>query len=130
VVDTNVIVSGILKTGGNEAAVLNLVASGTLILCISAPILAEYRYVLTKKLGFDAVEVRWLFDLFESSAVAALTESLSISTHEADNRIYECAAACKADYIVTGNRKHFPKGHQNTQVVNARELLERLGRAQ
>jgi predicted nucleic acid-binding protein len=36
VVDANVIVSGILKAGGKEAAVLNLVANGTLILCVSA----------------------------------------------------------------------------------------------
>lgn len=89
----------------------------------------RFRYVLTKKLGFDAVEVRRLFDLVESSVVAALTEPLRISTHEADNRIYECAAASNADYIVTGNKKHFSVGYRNAQIVNARELLERLGRA-
>ena len=127
VVDTNVVVSGILKHGGNEAAVLDLIAEGALIWCISAPIFAEYRYVLTKKLGFAAVEVQWLFDLVESSVLVAPTERLSISPHQADNRIYECAAASRADYIVTGNRKHFPEGYKNTQVVNARELLDRLG---
>ena len=91
-----------------------------------SPIYSEYRYVLTEKLGFDAVDVQWLFDLVESSVLVAPTERLRISVHEADNRIYECAAASKADYIVTGNKKHFPKGYENTQVVNARELLDRL----
>jgi predicted nucleic acid-binding protein len=35
VVDTNVVVSGILKNSGNEAAVLDLIADGALTLCIS-----------------------------------------------------------------------------------------------
>ena len=65
--------------------------------------------------------------MVESSVLVAPTEALRISTHEADNRIYECAAASKADYIVTGNKKHFPKGYEHTQVVNARELIEWLG---
>jgi putative PIN family toxin of toxin-antitoxin system len=122
----NVVVSGILKNRGNEAAVLDLISDGALTLYIATPIFAEYRYVLTKKLGFDPGEVKWLFDLVESSVLVAPTEPLAISTHEADNRIYECAAASKADYIVTGNKKHFPKGYENMQLVNPRELLERL----
>jgi uncharacterized protein len=50
VIDTNVLVSGILKPGGWEAAVLNLIANGELAWCTSEPILNEYRRVLVTKL--------------------------------------------------------------------------------
>jgi hypothetical protein len=43
-----------------------------------------------------------------------------------DNRIYECAEAAGADYIVTENAKHFKKPHKQTQIVNARQLLKLL----
>ena len=35
-----------------------------------------------------------------------------ISKDEADNRIYECAEAAGADYIVTGNIRHFPEDRE------------------
>ena len=51
---------------------------------------------------------------------------LKISTHEEDNRIYECAVAAKADYIVTENTKHFKRPYKTTKIVNARQLLKLL----
>ena len=51
---------------------------------------------------------------------------LKISSHEDDNRIYECAVAAKADYIVTENTRQFNKPHKATRIVTARQLLELL----
>lgn len=51
---------------------------------------------------------------------------LKISEHEEDNRIYECALAAKAHYIVTENTKHFLKPHKYTRIVTARQLLKLL----
>ena len=51
---------------------------------------------------------------------------LKISEHEDDNRIYECALAAKADYIVTENTRHFPNPHKYTRIVTARQLLKLL----
>ncbi len=51
---------------------------------------------------------------------------LKLSPHEADNRIYECAAAAKAHYIVTENTRHFRKPHAYTKIVTARQLLKIL----
>ena len=47
---------------------------------------------------------------------------LKISGHEDDNRIYECAVAAKADFIVTENTKHFRKPYKTTRIVNARRI--------
>jgi putative PIN family toxin of toxin-antitoxin system len=48
---------------------------------------------------------------------------LKLSPDEKDNRIYECAAAAKAHYIVTENTQDFPRGYRYTKIVNARQLL-------
>ena len=47
----------------------------------------------------------------------------------ADNRVLECAVAGRADYPVTGERRHLlPIGeHQGTRIVNAPRFLSALG---
>jgi len=32
--------------------------------------------------------------------------------------------AAEADYLITGNRRHFPARWKQTSIVNAREFLE------
>ena len=42
-----------------------------------------------------------------------------------DDKFIACALAGKADFLVTGNKRHFPQTEfRNTRVVNAAELLE------
>jgi predicted nucleic acid-binding protein len=63
--------------------------------------------------------------LLEAAAVKVKSRGrLKVSSHEDDNRIYECAVAAKAHYIVTENTKHFSKPYKTTRIVNARQLLE------
>lgn len=51
---------------------------------------------------------------------------LKLSGHESDNRIYECAQAAKAHYIITENTRHFPKTHTYTKIITARQFLHLL----
>jgi predicted nucleic acid-binding protein len=42
-----------------------------------------------------------------------------------DDKFIACALAGKADFLVTGNKRHFPQdGLSRARVVNAAELLE------
>jgi len=52
-----------------------------------------------------------------------LPSTEAVSPHESDNRFLECA---EADYLVTGNTKHFPQGHKKTKVVTGRRFLDIL----
>jgi predicted nucleic acid-binding protein len=52
------------------------------------------------------------------------TRTLSVSPDPDDNRFLECAEAAGADYLVTGNKRHFPSKHGKTLVANARQLIE------
>ena len=109
VIDTNVLVSAILTPQGNEAKVLDLIAAGKLTWCLSDPVLGEYQRVLLEKLGFDPLHVQWCFDLAKDGHLVVSTGVLTESPDETDNRFYECAGASHADFIVTGNARHFKK---------------------
>lgn len=52
---------------------------------------------------------------------------ISQCAHEPDNRFLECAEEAEADYLVTGNTRHFPKHWTATKVANAGELLQLAG---
>ena len=59
-----------------------------------------------------------------SARIVRPQRELKIARDPADNRFLECAEAAKADYLVTGNKRHFQKQWRQTRVVKARELLE------
>ena len=126
VLDTNVVVSAHLSSEGYERHVLDLALAGKLRLAVTENILAEYEGVLRRaKFGLNGRQVsRSLRLLRKASNIVRPRRELKIAKDRADNRFLECAEAAKADYLVTGNRRHFPKEWRQTVVVNARELLE------
>jgi predicted nucleic acid-binding protein len=40
-----------------------------------------------------------------------------------DDKFLECAGAARADYLVTGNQRHFPKFWKKTKVITPREFI-------
>jgi putative PIN family toxin of toxin-antitoxin system len=129
VIDTSVLVSALHSDHGANAAVLDLIIQGELIWCVSEEVLAEYQAVLSRS-KFNYIDLKAItaaLALASSGQMTVVAQKLSHSPDESDNRFYECAQAAKADYLVTGNRKHFPKSLPPTKIVNARELLEELG---
>jgi putative PIN family toxin of toxin-antitoxin system len=126
VLDTNVVVSAFLNRTGNEALILRLGLSGIFQVCVSEVVLAEYKSVLSRSQFHNPPRliVALIADLESSGVFVQPTDTLRISDHAPDNRFYECADAAKADYIVTGNTKHFKKPHKTTKIITARQLLE------
>ena len=128
VVDTNVFVSATIKFFGAEATVLDLIAKQRVQLYLSDVIFAEYKDVLfRRKLRLDPERARYVQETIEQNGYSITASGyLSISPHEPDNRFLECAEVAEADYLVTGNKRHFPNEWKSTKIVNARELLDRL----
>jgi uncharacterized protein len=126
VLDTNVVVSAHLKAGGLEAFVLDLALASKLQLYVSPDVLAEYEEVLRRpRFRIDSKKVTRSLRLIKKRAKNVTpTLTLSVSSDPDDNRLLECAEAANADYLVTGNRRHFPAKYRNTLVVNARQLIE------
>jgi putative PIN family toxin of toxin-antitoxin system len=129
ILDTNVLVSANLNDDGFEAVVVSLGLNRKVQLYISEPILAEYeRVLLYPRLRFNPQEVdRFLAIIRRVSVVVKPAHAVSESNDDADNRFLECAEAAAADFLVTGNKRHFPKRWKRTRVVNARELLGMIG---
>ena len=124
--DTNVVVSAHLNSEGYERHVLDLALARKFDLVVSDAILAEYEGVLLRpKFGLKPLLVsRSLRQLRKSSRRITPQRVLSVARDATDNRFLECADAAKADFLVTGNQRHFPRQWRQTVVVSAREFLE------
>jgi uncharacterized protein len=126
VLDTNVLVSGLLKPHGNERLVVALALRRKFVALVSEPIWTEYEAVLRRpELKLQPAEVeRTLTELRKVADFVSPTRTLAASPDESDNRFLECASAGRADYLVTGNKRHFPARYGATEIVNARELIQ------
>ncbi|MDD5543149.1 MAG: putative toxin-antitoxin system toxin component, PIN family [Acidobacteriia bacterium] len=126
VLDTNIVVSAFLNEDGLEAAVLDLALNRRLSLILSEPILDEYTRVLhRRKLGLDPKKINHaLTQIRHIARMVKPTKAVSASKDDPDNRFLECAEASSADFLVTGNTRHFPKEWKTTSVVTARQLIE------
>ena len=129
VVDTNVLVSGLLSGSGNEALLLLAIDHGMVRVCLSEEIVAEYAAVLARpKFGFPPEDVAALLAMLRSRGeLFPPDESAAASPDPGDTKFLRCAQASRADFLVTGNRRDFPDSpYGPTLVVSAAELLERL----
>ena len=129
VLDTNVLVSGLLKSDGNERRVLRLGLSARRITVLLSPaIMLEYEAVLPRpRLKLTASEVSQTLHALRAAATWVEPDfTLRVTKDEPDNRFLECAVAGQAAYIVSGNARHFPRHYKGIQVVQARRLLELL----
>ena len=126
VIDTNVVVSAALQHLGQPAAVIRLVTSSDIVACVSEPILAEYREVLSRtRIGVDPTRAALIQDLLISTGVLV---SPSVTVTECkdpdDDMFLECALAARASFLITGNSAHFPTQFKATKIVTPREFLE------
>jgi uncharacterized protein len=128
ILDTNVVVSALLNDEGREATVVDLAVTGAVRLFASDDILSEYEETLSQpKFPLDPDRIKKaLASLRAVAVIVEPTEPLAISPHEPDNRFLECAEAAKANFLVTGNKRHFPAEWKGIRIVNAREFLDAI----
>lgn len=129
VLDTNIVVSAALKPLGLQRTVFLLSLSKPARLYLSAPIFEEYRAVLSRpELHILKGRRRQLLQLLENRAhFVASTISLQVTRDPADNIFLECADASRADYLITGNQRHFPKFWKKTKIISSREFIAIVG---
>ena len=125
VLDTNVVVSAHLNSGGYERFVLDLALASKLALYVSPEILVEYEGVLQrKKFSFDSLKISRSLALLRAKAKTVKPKhAVSAALDPDDNKFLACAVEAKADFLVTGNKRHFPQVWKGTSVVNAKELV-------
>jgi putative PIN family toxin of toxin-antitoxin system len=125
VIDTNVLVSAAIKPAGLQRTVFLIAISRPARLYVSHPILEEYSEVLERpELRIRKGLRLQLLQLIKNHGHTVVpTRRLEVTTDPADNIFLECADAARADYLVTGNQKHFPRFWKKTKVVTPREFV-------
>jgi predicted nucleic acid-binding protein len=77
------------------------------------------------RLGLNAIN--GLLGSIHDHAVWVEPEAHVLVCKDPDDDIFlECAQAADADYLVTGNAKHFPQAWMRTRVVSPRAVLNLL----
>ena len=132
VVDTNVLVSGLLSPHGGPGTIVGLIVAGRVRLCADGRILAEYTDVLRRpKFSFPEETISALLELVRSSAELISSAPLPIRLPDPDDEPFlEVALAAMADYLVTGNTNHFPSDLcLGVQVLTPRSFVDSAFRA-
>jgi putative PIN family toxin of toxin-antitoxin system len=128
VFDTNVLFSAIYKKTGTPGQLVDLVTTGLLTPCVSDAVMAEYEDVLNRPiLRSHAARARKVLALFGQIGYwVSPTESIRLASDPSDDRFIECAIAAHAEYLITGNLRHFPARYERVNIVSPAILLREL----
>jgi putative PIN family toxin of toxin-antitoxin system len=125
VIDTDILVSAALNPEGLQRTTLLLAITTPAHPYVSPPILEEYEGVLSRSHLHIRRGVRQqLLQLIKNrSHIVVPTQSLDVAGDPDDNMFLECADAARADYLITGNLKHFPRFWKKTKIINSHEFI-------
>lgn len=124
VLDTNVLVSGLLSARGPPAGVLNLVIDGAATVVPDTRIFGEYAEVLKReKFGFPAEAVQEILAFMRREGVFVLPAPVNFSVPDPGDLPFIEVALHERVPIVTGNVRHFRD--LGVPVVTPAGFLER-----
>lgn len=125
VIDTNVLVSAAIKPDGLQRTIVVLALTKPARWYVSDEILSEYATVLARPELRIRKSLRLQFlQLIKNRAWHVRPSRLpSIASDPGDDIFIECTDAARADYLITGNLRHFPKFWKNTKVITSRDFL-------
>ena len=129
VLETGVLVSGVLSPHGAPAAILRALLTGRARLCYDERILSDYRKVLTGgACAFDEDDVGELLGFLEASGERTLSEPMKLDLRDPEQAPFaEVARAGGADCLVAERVESFPAGvGSGCSVVTAEALAGRL----
>ena len=134
VLDTNVVVSGIIKEEGPAGQILRLLFQDRKFISItSLDILAEIREVLPrpkirKYHGWTNEQIdAFVTFLYAQSVVTEGKLAVKIARDPQDDKFLACATEGTADYLVSGDEDlHQIKVYEGTQIVSPADFLDIL----
>ena len=123
VIDTNVLVSALISAYGKPAQILSTLLNGKIKILYDNRIIFEYIKVLSRdifKLDDEVINELIIYIHHEGEYVNADYSDIKFED-EADKKFYEVLKTGRADCLITGNKKHFPK---EKEIVSPAEFLE------
>jgi putative PIN family toxin of toxin-antitoxin system len=129
VVDTTVLVSGLLAPSGPCGEIVRLIVDGAITACHSPRIITEYREVLHRpRFRFNHSRVDTILAQIQQSGVLTGPLAACPALPDPDDQPFlEAALSGNAACIVTGNTVHFPaRACRPVPVVNPAGFLKML----
>ena len=125
VIDTNVLVSAMLKRHSVPGKIIELAFNGLIVPVLNDAIVKEYRDVLSRpKFHLPSDLIEDILSTFHQRGLYVDAEELDIELPDPKDRVfYEVVMEERKDedaYLVTGNIKHFP---EKPYVVTPRQML-------
>lgn len=126
ILDTNVLVSAMLKTGSVPGQVAAEALNGNIIPVLNNEIIVEYEDVLSRpKFRFDKKAVKVFLDELKKRAVYSDYGLIEDEIPDPKDIVFYAVLMEKRKeddaYLITGNIKHFP---MRAYVVTPREMLD------
>ena len=106
VIDTNVLVSAVLKDRDPEAVILFVAGCDDMDWIVSPEIMSEYREVLSRpKFGLPTdIQQSWFGMLDALTVTFDTVHCIDFPRDQKDAKFLSCAICAKADYFITGDR--------------------------
>ena len=125
VLDTNIIVSGLRNPEGASATILKLAEAKVFRCYVSPEILKEYDEVLRREsFGFHRRQVTRFMHMLRRTFIHVVPKTqIQVTSDSTDNMFLECALVARADYVVTGNLRHFPAQFRDIRILSPRHFL-------
>ncbi|MCL2232323.1 MAG: putative toxin-antitoxin system toxin component, PIN family [Treponema sp.] len=123
VVDTNVIVSALMNVNGTPAKITALILNGKIKPQYDNRIIFEYFEVLSRKeFGFNPEIIHDMIDFFKHEGEYVNADPLNTAfLDESDKKFYEVHKTGQVQYLISGNKKHYPI---DNAIVTPKEFLE------
>ena len=123
VLDSNIIVSALLSPGGLPAKILNMVLDGSVTIVYDNCVFSEYADVLGReKFKINRELINTVFDFIKNEGEYKIALPQNITFDDEDDKMfYDLYKSGDIDYLITGNKKHFP-GEKG--IVSPREYIE------
>ena len=105
-IDTNVLVSAILKDRDPEKVILFVAGQDDMEWIVSPEIMAEYRAVLTRpKFGLPSEIIESWFVMLDTLTICYNSkQEFDFPRDQKDAKFLACAISANADYFITGDR--------------------------
>jgi putative PIN family toxin of toxin-antitoxin system len=124
VLDTNVIVSALLCPQSLPAEILDLVLNGTIRIVYDNNVLVEYVDVLNRdKFKLDKETIKVVLDFIRTDGEYIISVPRNIQLIDEDDKMLYELYKNGADFLITGNIRHFPK---EKNIITPREFIETI----
>ena len=125
VIDTNVLVSGLISAHGFPAKIVNALKEKQFNIFYNSEILNEYRDVLYReRFGLESKDVDDLLDIISLNGFSVTSDASNTALPDEDDRCFYDTAKNTGAYLVTGNIKHYPVDSTIKTPADFMKLLE------